>query len=1576
MGSPKSNLAKRFFFACLLVLLNHFVFGQTGKDGTRVISSANTVVNAYTTLQASVSAGSNSIQVASNSLNLSFPSPLNSGDLIFIYQVQGASINISDDPSYGNITNYQNCGNYELAEVSSVSGSTIINITCPLQHDYTASGNVVVARVPRYSTLTINSGASLTCPAWNGFTGGVCVVEVFGTTTINSGGTIDVSGKGFRGGSLLNNNSGYGVLNYRWPGNDYGAEKGESIAGDVTDYDLLGGRNCKGAPANGGGGGNSHNAGGGGGGNAGNVAGYTGTGNPDVSTASWATAWNLESAGFAASTSSGGGKGGYTFSDNNQNALVVGPTNGAWGGDARRENGGRGGRPLDYSTGKIFMGGGGGAGEQNNSKGGAGGSGGGLLYFLSYNDVNGSGQILANGTNGASTIPFNGTDGAGGGGGGGTGLLNTTNAVTGISINANGGNGGSQTVAVFTLEAEGPGGGGGGGYIALSNGAVTRNTNGGINGTTNSGTLTEFPPNGATKGGAGINNASLNAFRIITQPVNLCSSTSTTLTFTTSGTTPPGIIYNWYDQATGGSPVGSGTTFTTPMLTSSKTYYISCCPGSVRVPLQVNVSNSPSASFSSTTVCAGSSTNFSASGSSGITSWNWNFGDGSGTSIQQNPSYTYSSGGNYTVTLTVSNGVCTSTVSQSTNVFNAPVVNYSSSASSTGCGPLTVQFTNSTTNAIGYSWNFGDGTPLSTQTNPSHTYSSAGTYTVILTASGAGSCSNSISHVVSVGPPPTSSFTSNNNICQNDTIFFVNQSTGNGSTITSLSWNFGDGSPPTTSTNPYHIYTSTGVFNVTLTATSALCSDDTVISISVNQAPVAGFTTSAVNGCAPLNVNFTNSTTGSPTYNWNFGDGSPTSSQQNPTHIYSLPGTYNVTLIAIQGSCSDTVVQTNLIQVAISPHSSFSSLPAICLGDSISFNNLSTSGGSPITSNQWDFGDGTPLSTQVNPVHYYSSSGSYNVKLTTTAGTCPDDTTIVINVSPGPVVAFSVSNPIGCGSLLANFVNTTTGSPTYSWNFGDGSPLSNASSPNHNYSSPGLYSVTLIASQGSCSDTLSQANMIQVLNAPLSSFNSTNVCTGDSTHFINLSSGNGNPVTSYSWDFDDGSFSNNISPSHLYALQGTYQVKLTISTSNCTDDTIITVNVNPAPVVIFTSSLNHACDSATVLFTNSSTGATNYSWLFGDGGTSLSSSPTHTYAIAGSYTVLLTATTNNGCSTTRANLNMINIHPTPDAHFTVSSSSICVNDCISFSGLSTQQANSWTWTFNGAVPSAFVTQNPSNICYPIGGNYDVTLTVSNGYCESNHTESSFIHVVDCSTIPKAEFICGDTTLCSNSCIDFVSISSNATSWQWFFPGATPSTSVLEHPNNICYPNPGTYDVKLIAGNPAGHDTIIQSSFIQVNPAPVTPVINQAGDTLTSSAAQNYQWHLNSIPVSGATSQQFIAMLSGDYSVSITDANGCTSTSSSKYVSLTGIDENENDLLYYIYPNPSHDEISVMLSSKIPLNLTLSMYDVLGSRIFSKSISMDSNTETHKFNLSEQASGTNFLRIQSDDWRIIRLVVKH
>ncbi len=519
---PYTGSGRIIFFLSLLLLATVYSLAQDfkGRDGNVTYNGNNQYIfNRYTALASTAASGSLSFTVAditqlsgsysfTNSANPYQNDALSKGDLVMVIQMQGADIVTTDNASYGSITDYQGTGLYELRTVYQVSGNTIL-LCENLSNTYTVGNRsrAQVVRVPRFQDLSIGSNATITGLPWDGETGGIVAIEAEGTVTIN--GIISANALGFRGGvddKSQSSPSGSAVISlYRTTATNSAATKGESIAGNAIDYNTyLNGANGRGAPANGGGGGNGHNAGGGGGANAG-LSGallpWNGTGIKNSSGTGWANAWNLEFADFASNISAGGGRGGYSFSNSNQDALTLGPSQNAWGGDKRQIVGGFGGRPLDYSSGnRLFPGGGGGAGDGNNNSSGNGGNGGGIVYIQALGQVSGSGQITANGQDGFNTQGSN-IDAAGGAGAGGAIAVLSNTGISGISLAANGGKGGDQLT--LSGEAEGPGGGGGGGFILTSHSGLSCSVAGGSNGNSYSAHVTEFTPNGATMGAGG-----------------------------------------------------------------------------------------------------------------------------------------------------------------------------------------------------------------------------------------------------------------------------------------------------------------------------------------------------------------------------------------------------------------------------------------------------------------------------------------------------------------------------------------------------------------------------------------------------------------------------------------------------------------------------------------------------------------------------------------------------------------------------------------------------------------------------------------------------------------------------------------------------------------------------------------------------------------------------------------------------------------------------------------------------------------------------------------------------------------
>ena len=991
----------RFFKIALIAIsftLCSNLNAQKGKNGNLLVSST-VIVNEYTTLTANATSGSTSITVSNSSLNSHsrFSASLAAGDLVMIIQLQGATINgipnplsptiaKPNDSSWGAVTNYNNCGYNEIREVSSVPNSTTIDLSCPLTNNYTSSGIVQVVRIPRLIKLTINSGGTISCDPWNGTVGGIAALEVDSNTIINSGGQINTSGNGFRGGQLVNGGINYGATDFS-TSNQIGAEKGEGIAGYLSGYNVFGGMYGCGSAANAGGGGDGVNAAGGGGSNAGIISDWTnGDGIPDTSTANNITAWKLEYSWFPKFSNSGGGRGGYTWSNNLHDPLITSPGSSSWSGDQRRSVGGRGGRPLDYSTGRLFLGGGGGAGDENNGNGGAGGNGGGMIYLISYGTISGGGSILSNGNHGGGDANYYG-DGAGGAGGGGTILINSLGNISGINISANGGAGGNQTFSASNNEAEGPGGGGGGGYIATTiASSVTETVAGGINGTTLS--FPTFPPNGATKGGNGlISNLPGPGMAIQLKDSGFCQGDSAYFHASVSLYTGNGSV-KWKWIFPGGNPSTSTLQNPSVSYSSSGTYTVtlidSACSGQDTISkiIHITVVPAPSVTLSAKdSICKGSPTLLTASGGG---TYLWNTG-ATTSSITASPSITT------TYTVSVSNGVCTKDTSVKVTVNPIPIISLSGIKSLCPGNNTIITATGGGT----YQWSNGS---TNDTINVSPTLTS--TYTLGVTDKG---CIKDTSIVITINPKPNVTVTpSSASICKGTGTPLL----ANGA-IT-YSWSPSAGLSCTVCSNPTANPVSNATYSVIGTS-AAGCKDTVSVPITVNPVPVAsisGKDTMCLGNSTTLNAS------GGGTYSWNTGSSS-SSILVSPT----VTTTYTVTVS--NGLCTKDT--TNVV-IVLPPFS------VKVIGDSACKGIGSIITASSGTSYKWIPGGATTSSISVAP----PVSTTYSVIINGPCGT--DTLSALVFVEPTPVIKVSGNDSVCSGT---NTVLSVSGANTYVWSTGN-----------------------------------------------------------------------------------------------------------------------------------------------------------------------------------------------------------------------------------------------------------------------------------------------------------------------------------------------------------------------------------------------------------------------------------------------------------------------------------------------------------------------------------------------------------
>jgi len=1131
-------MVRRLYFATLfLTVLTGVAFAQRGVHGPRTVSAANTVVNEYTQLTADALVGAVNLTVANSAMNANgrFASALQPGDLILIYQVQGVfiqnqfSVSGPTDTTWGKVLDYFNCGYYEYRQVLSVPNATTITIDCGLTRQYnTINGQKTeIIRVPRYTTLTINSPGVLTCDDWNGTIGGVLAVEVQGNIVVNAGGSIDATGKGFRGGSLVgDNNTAYGVNNTYSTNSSMGAEKGEGLVGYQAEYDgVWGGRYCRAPGANGGGGGDGHNAGGGGGANAPNstsaTAVWSGNGIPDPS-AAYTAAWNLEPpintmTLRTAANSAGGGRGGYTFSDQNMNAGTLGPGQVAWGGDFRAFMGtGLGGRPLDYSTGRLFLGGGGGAGDQNDNQGGNGGDGGGMIFLLCHGNISGAGTIVSNGLAGSNSQgtpvinSYAGRDAAGGGGAGGTivlSVIGSTGTLTGVTATANGANGGNQVMTWGALyagppnEAEGPGGGGGGGYITISTGAITRTTNGGNNGTTNSGALTEFPPNGATRGCPGTNNATLANFDIVPGPnPSICAGQSANLTASLTGTAAPAnSAITWYSASVGGSTLGTGTTYNTGVLAAGTyTYWVGTCPGWWREPITVTVNNTPALPTlsSNSPICSGNLLTLFSNTVVGAT-YSWT-GPNSFTSGLEDPTIagaTTAATGTYSLTITA--GVCSSPQATISVVVNPTPAAPTVGSNSPLCAGQTLNLTANTIPGATYSWT-GPNSFTSSLEDPSivsATTAATGTYSLTVTVGG---CTSSVSTVaVTVSNTPAApTLSSNTPVCSGNTLNLFSNTVPGGT----YSWT-GPNSFTSSLEDPTIASVTTaatGTYSLTITV-GGCTSPQSTTAVVVNPTPAAPTVGSNSPLCSGQTLNLTSNTVAGATYSWT-GPNSFTSSLEDPTIVSATTaatGTYSLTVTV--GGCTSSV-STVAVTVSNTPAApTLSSNTPVCSGNTLNLFSNTVPGGTYSWTGPNSFTSSLEDPTIASVTT--AATGTYSLTITVGGCTSPQSTTAVV-VNPTPAAPTVGSNSPLCAGQTLNLTANTIPGATYSWT-GPNSFTSSLEDPtivSATTAATGTYSLTVTV--GGCVSAQSTVAVI-VANTPGAPTLSSNtpVCSGNKQEY-------------------------------------------------------------------------------------------------------------------------------------------------------------------------------------------------------------------------------------------------------------------------------------------------------------------------------------------------------------------------------------------------------------------------------------------------------------------------------------------
>jgi gliding motility-associated-like protein len=890
-------------------------------------------------------------------------------------------------------------------------------------------------------------------------------------------------------------------------------------------------------------------------------------------------------------------------------------------------------------------------------------------------------------------------------------------------------------------------------------------------------------------------------------------------------------------------------------------------------------------SVNRTNPCVGQNVTYT-SNSPGAVWWRWSFGDGN-TSTSENPVRSYSTPGLYSVTLIVrnSNG-CYDTITRADyiDVKPRPVTNFTA-APTAGCEvPFTVQFNNTTVDGNTYFWEFGDGT-TSTAQNPSHTYTSPGTYTVRLVATSINGCTHSRTRNDYITVQlPTVAFTANvREGCIPLAVQFTDQSSANNGII-GWSWDFGDGSTSTVR-NPSHTYTTVGRFDVTLTITTASGCTRTITYpqyIRAGEQPTVEFTATPRQTCLFFPVSFTDLSSPGDFWFWQFGDGG-TSFDQNPVYQYGDTGLFTVTLIAGENGCYDTLVKPDYIRI-FPPRASFNTLYSCSDPYSVSFTNTSLGGHVWL----WKFGTGDTAITR-NANYTYPSRGDYTVTLIVwdTIGGCLDSSQALVQIRE-PIAAFTANDTIGCVNLPVTFTNTATDAFSYQWDFGNGQ-TSTDPNPSVLYQIPGVYTVRLIVRDiHNCPDTFIRTNYITALGA-FANFDADTLtgCTPLNVHYQDLSTSFMGNIVAWNWNLGAGQTSIQQNPSASYTVPGNYTISLTVTDDNGCIDTRSRVNfiVPTYPTPAFYSDDTLVCLGGPVQFTNTSSGSgMTYAWAFGDGTTSTATNPTHTFADTGRYTITLQVFDINGCDSTTVRNQYIRVVQ-PTAHFVTDTlGANCPPLLVNFANQSSADVTSWLYNFGNGSTSTL--ENPTHI-YTTPGVYYPTLTITNSIgCTATYNLPDSIVVGG----PTGGFIYNQITFCAPFEVEFYAQGTNpAVTHIWDFGDG--SVSVDDDTATHYYATPGTFNPQLILDDNMGcvislptispiFAAIVNANFVSDVTYMCRPGV--ANFTDLSSGVPGivaWQWDFGDGNTSTSQNPSHYYAATGSYDVTLiaTNAVGCSDT---------------------------------------------------------------------------------------------------
>jgi hypothetical protein len=858
--------------------------------------------------------------------------------------------------------------------------------------------------------------------------------------------------------------------------------------------------------------------------------------------------------------------------------------------------------------------------------------------------------------------------------------------------------------------------------------------------------------------------------------------------------------------------------------------------------------------------------------------------------------------------------------------------------------------------------------------------------------------SNSITVTGSTATPVAIVSASSNAICSGAPVTFT-VSVTNAGTSQAYQWKVNSANVGGNS-NTYTTTAITGTDSVSCVVTvTSSCSGTLVatsnkvavqITPSVNTAvSIAATATSICQGTAVTFIAMGTNAGTTPAYQW-FVNGVPTgnNSSQFISSTLNNSDTVSCRMSSSVACASPATVASNSIVVQVTPAAVPTvtispSAVSVCQGSNVTFTATTVNGGAN-PAYQWKLNN---ANTGNNSATYSNNSLMANDVVyceVTSSAACAQPAlvnsnavTVNITTPATPAVSITASTTSICNGQTITFTATGTNggnAPVYAW-FVNGN---SAGATTNTFTSSTLANGDVISceltSNATCvTTTTALSNIITISSGtpvtPAVTINAsaTAICTGTTVTFT-ASAVNGGATPVYQWLVNGNTEGSNSSVFVSSAL-GDGDIVTCVLTSNAGCITTNTATASPItitvtnglqPAVDVAVSADSICAGSNVTFTATAVNAGNsplYQWLVNNNPVSSTNNTYSSNILTGSDMVTCVVTSNAGCSNgttvTSAPVSvLVNPVVTPSVSVSTANTTICTGQNTIFTATPVNGGSTpaYQWLVNGnnaggnSPVFATATLNNSDVvtvritsnagCVSSAGAVSVPVTM---FVNNNVTAAVAI-----SSIP-ADTICAGTTIVFTA----APVNGGTTPvYQWKLNGNNAGSNTVTYSNNSLSDGDIVQVEMTSSATCVNQATVISAGkVITVNSLPAVPVISQSGNVLTSGAPAGNQWYTSSQPISGATSQSYIANNSAWYSVAVTDANGCSSTSDSVYVQYTGINDIDWSTAITVWPNPFTEVFNVTVNTDARINSdwTITVTDALGRVIYEKNNIVQQNT---------------------------------